>query len=55
MLDPVKRISQVTAPGAPDMLKAQALLSATTVKTFTVEQEELKLYWKLEKRPRFSK
>ena len=43
-------ISSATARVAPDLLKAQAILSDTTVRRSAVDQEDLKPYWKLEKR-----
>ena len=48
-------ISSATAQVAPDLLKAQAMLSDTTVRRSAVDREDLKLYWKLEKRPYFSR
>ena len=44
-------ISSVTARGAPDLLKSRANLSDTTAKRSIVEPEDLKPYWKSEKRP----
>ena len=41
-------ISSATARGAPDLLKALAILSDTTVRRSTVDQEHLKPYWKSE-------
>ena len=38
----------------PDLLKAPANLSDTTIRRSAVDQEDLKPYWKSEKRPRFS-
>ena len=43
-----------TARVAPDLLKALAILSVTTVRGSAVDQEDLKTYWKSEKRPHFS-
>ena len=43
-----------TARVAPDLLKTLATLSDTTVSRFAVDREDLKPYWKLEKRPYFS-
>ena len=36
---------------APDLLKAVAILSDTTVKRSTIVREDLKPYWNSEKRP----
>ena len=41
-------ISSVTAPVAPDLLKALAILSDTTVRRSAVDRD-LKPYWKSEK------
>ena len=48
-------IWSATAQVAPDLLKALAILSDTTVRRFAVDREDLKPYWKPEKRPHFSK
>ena len=42
-------ISSATARVAPDLLKALTILSDTTLRKSTVDQEDLKLYWKSEK------
>ena len=42
-------ISSATARVAPDLLKALAILSDTTVRRSAVDQEEPKPYWKSEK------
>ena len=42
-------ISSTTAWVAPDLLKALAILSDTTVRRSAVDQEDLKPYWKSEK------
>ena len=42
-------ISSATAWVAPDLLKAPAILSDTTVRRSAVDQEDLKPYWKSEK------
>ena len=47
-------ISSATARVAPELLKAQAILSDTTVTRSAVDREDLKPYWKSEKRPHFS-
>ena len=47
-------ISSATAQVAPDLLKALAVLSDTTVRR-SVDREGLKPYWKSEKRPHFSR
>ena len=39
-------ISSATAPVAPDLLKALAILSDTTVRRSAVDREDLKPYWK---------
>ena len=41
-------ISSATARVAPDLLKALAILSDTTVRRSAVDQEDLKPYWKSE-------
>ena len=46
-------ISSATTRVAPDLLKTLATLPDTTVKTSAVNQEDLKPYWKWEKRPHF--
>ena len=38
---------------APDLLKAIAILSDTTMRRFAVDREDLKPYWKSEKRATF--
>ena len=48
-------ISNTAAPVAPDLLKALAILSDTTVRKSAVHWEDLKPYWKLENRPHFSR
>ena len=48
-------IWSATAQVAPDLLKALAILSDTTVRRFAVDREDLKPYWKPEKRPHFSR
>ena len=47
-------ISSATAQVAPDLLKALAILSDTTVRRSAVDRKDLKPYWKSEKRPHFS-
>ena len=42
-------ISSSTAWVAPDLLKALAILSDTTVRRSAVDQKDLKPYWKSEK------
>ena len=39
-------ISSATARVAPDLLKAPAMLSDITARRFSVDQEDLKPYWK---------
>ena len=48
-------ISNASASVAPDVLKALALLSDTTMKRSVVDQEDLKTYWKSQNRPHFSR
>ena len=48
-------MSSATSCVAPDLLKALAILSDTTVQRSAVDQEDLKPYWKLEKKPHFSR
>ena len=43
-----------TARAGPDLLKSPAILSDTTVRRYEVDREDLKPYWKSEKRPHFS-
>ena len=40
---------------SPDLLKALAILSDTTLRKSVVDREDLKPYWKSEKRPYFSR
>ena len=47
-------VSGATARVAPDLLKVLAILSGTTVRRSAVDQEDLKPYWKSEKKPHFS-
>ena len=51
MPNPVKSLSSATARVAPDLLKALAILSDTTVRRSAVDWEDLKPHWKSEKRP----
>ena len=48
-------ISSATAQVAPQLLKAPAILSDTTVRRSAVDQEDLKPYWESEKNPHFSR
>ena len=48
-------ISSAIARVTPDLLKAQAIVSDTTERRSKVDQEDLKPYWKSEKRPHFSR
>ena len=48
-------ISSATARVAPKLLKILAILSDTTVRRSPVDWEDLKPYWKSEKRPHFSR
>ena len=47
----MKKTSVPSATGrvAPDLLKAVAILSVTTVRRSAIDREYLKPYWKLEK------
>ena len=47
--------SSAAARVAPDLLKAQALLSDPTVRRSAVDREDPKPHWKSEKRPQFSR
>ena len=47
-------LSSATGQVAPDLLKALAILSNTTVRRSAVDQEDLKPYWKSGKRLHFS-
>ena len=47
--------SSAAARVAPDLLNVPAILSDTTVRRSTVDPENLKPYWKSEKKPHFSK
>ena len=44
-------ISSATARVAPELLKTLAILSDTAMRRSVVDQEDLKPYWKSEKRP----
>ena len=48
-------ISNATAQVIPDLLKGLAILSDTTVRRPAVDRENLKPYWKSERRPYFSR
>ena len=48
-------ISSATAQVDLDLLKAPAILSDTAVRRSAVDQQELKPYWKSEKRSHFSR
>ena len=47
-------MSSATAEVVPDLIKALAILSDATVRSPAVNGEDLKPYWKSEKRPHFS-
>ena len=47
-------MSSATAEVVPDLIKALAILSDSTVRSPAVNGEDLKPYWKSEKRPHFS-
>ena len=49
----VKNLSSATARVAPELLKALVILSDTTVGRSAVDQEDLKTYWKAEKKNTF--
>ena len=57
MSKPVKSLgyTNATAQVTPELLKALAILSDTTVRRSAVDQEDLIPYWKSEKRPHFSR
>ena len=46
--------SIATPQVAPDVLKALAILSDTTVRRSVVDQEDLKLYWESKKKDHIS-
>ena len=48
-------VSSATARVAPDLLKALAIISNTTVIRSAVDREDLKPYWKSEKSTHFSR
>ena len=48
-------ILSATARVAGDLLRTLAILSDTTVRRSAVDREDLKPYWKSEKRPHFSR
>ena len=48
-------ISSATPQVAPDLLKALSILSDATIRRSAVDREDLKTYWKSEKRPHFSR
>ena len=48
-------MSSATARVTPDLLNAPAVLSNTPARRSAVDQEDLKPYWKPEKRPHFSR
>ena len=52
-LPEVLDISSATAEVAPHLLKALSILSDTTVRRSAVDWEELKLYWKSQKKATF--
>ena len=55
MPNSAKSISSATARVTPDLLKALPILSDTTVRRSAVDREDLKPYWKSEKKPHFSR
>ena len=56
MANPVKSLGYISATVwvAPDLFKGLVILSDTTVRGSAVDQEDLKPYWKSEKRLHFS-
>ena len=48
-------VSRATARVAPDLLKALTILSVTTLRRPAVDREDVKPYWKSEKRSHFSR
>ena len=48
-------ISSARAQVAPNLLKALAILTYTTIRRFAFEREDRKPNWKSEKRPHFSR
>ena len=48
-------ISSARAQVAPNLLKALAILTYTTIRRFAFEREDQKPNWKSEKRPHFSR
>ena len=48
-------ISSATASVVPDLLKALAILLDTTLRRSAVDWQDLKPYWKSDKRPHFSR
>ena len=53
--DPFSDVSYATVRVVPDLLKALAILSDTTVRRSAVDREDLKPYWRSEKRPHSSR
>ena len=48
-------IKSATAQVAPELLRALAISSDATVRRSAVDSEDLKSYWKWNKRPHFSR
>ena len=46
-------VTSATARVAPDLLKALVILSDATVRRSAVDREDLRQYWKSEKKPTF--
>ena len=57
MPNPVKSLGYIKCHSSsnPRTVKALAILSDTTVRRSAVDQEDLKPYWKSQKRPHFSR
>ena len=54
MLSKALDISSATAQVSPNVLQAPAILLDTTIRRSTADPEDLKPYWKSEKRPHLS-
>ena len=49
-----KSLNKSSAWAVPNLLKTLKVLSDTTVRKSSINQEDLKLYWELEKEPPIS-
>ena len=54
MLSKAVDISSATAQVSPNVLQAPAILLDTTIRRSAADPEDLKPYWKSDKRPHFS-